>query len=223
MNRSQDTEKLHRRFDLREHLLLTREKRNIRPQRSCYSVQNIQVVQIICINLSLINHSTRPHNFTSYLDADLVREADPRGARQLVNNILALQEDIAKDAEPNTIVGLDTAEASRRASLDRGVVDVLSRDALLDAVEGEAEVGQGGRAREHVAAVGGAVGGAGHFSVVGLDDGGGEVQERGARVGDAVDGRLGLGAGADRVTREGELPPALAGVDVDVGDGARVL
>ena len=140
-----------------------------------------------------------------------------------MHNILALEEDVSKDAEADPVVRLDASEARRAARLHRRVVDVLAGDAELYAVEGEAKVWGRGRAREDVSAVGRAVGSAGDLCVVGFDDGGGQVQEGGARVGDAVDGRLGLAAGADRVPGEAELPPPLAGVDVGVGDAARVL
>lgn len=153
----------------------------------------------------------------------MVGETEPGGAGTVEDNVLALQEDVAEDVEANAVARLDTTEASGATGLDGRVVDVLSRDALLDAVEDEGEVGEGGRAGEDVAAVGGAVGGTRDLGVVGLYDRVREVEKGGTGVGDAVDGRGDGGAAADGVAAEAELPPALRGVDVGVGERTGVL
>lgn len=80
-----------------------------------------------------------------------------------------------------------------------------------------------GVARKHHAAVRLArVDGAGDFAVVGADDGVREVEEGGARVGDAGE-RGGGEVGADAVARGGEGPVAGGGVDGGVGDGGGVF
>jgi len=124
-----------------------------------------------------------------HLQVRLIREANARCRRLLENNILALEENVAEDAESNARVGLNTSEARRAAVLHGCVVDVLSGDALLDAAEDESEVRESSRAREDVAAIGVAILGARDLCVVGADDRGGEVEEAGACVGDAVNGR----------------------------------
>jgi hypothetical protein len=153
----------------------------------------------------------------------LVREPDPRAARVLEDDVLALQEDVAKDREANARVDLDATKARGAAILDGGVVDVLAGDTLLDAGESKRKVGQGSRAGEDVSSVRVAVGGARDLCVVSPDDSGGQVEERGARVSDAVDAGRDGRAGTDAVAREGELPEALGAVDVGVGDRTRVL
>lgn len=140
-----------------------------------------------------------------------------------MHDVLALEEDISEDAEANAGVVLDAAEAGRRAVGDGRIVDVLSGHNLVDAADDGGKRGQSGRAGEHVSTVCGGVGGPCDFGVVGFDDGGGEVQQRGAGVANGVDGGLHDSSGADCVSSRGELPEAVGGVNVDVGQGSGVL
>lgn len=172
-------------------------------------------------------HSLSPSAYRAIsihsLQVRLVGKTNAWRRALLVHDVLALEEDVAEDAEANAVVGLDAAVAGAAAGLDGRVVDVLSRDPLRLAADGQGEVGQSSGARENVSTVGVAVLRARDLGVVGLDDGSGQVEEGGSGVGDAVDGRLSLRASADRVAREVELPPSLAGVHVHVGDVSGVL
>ena len=65
--------------------------------------------------------------------------------------------------------------------------------------------------------------GAGDLLVVGVEDGIGQVHERGACVGDVDDGLGHKGGGADLVPRRRPGPVPWRGVDGHVGDVACVL
>ena len=136
---------------------------------------------------------------------------------------LALEEDVTVDREPDARITLDTTKALRARRVGRRVVDVAAGHDGAVGADAERDAGQRGAAGKDVTTVRRRVGGAGHLAVVGGDDGGGEVEERGAGVGDGVDAAAGEGAGADGVSVAGEFPEAVAGVDVYVGDGAGVL
>lgn len=185
--------------------------------------------------------------------ADTLGEAQLGRAGALEDDELGLEEDVAVDGEADAGVGLDAAEAgylchitsaslsfpvrpkrggggrsrsgglTRRAGRDGRVVHEGARDDGAVGADAERDAGQGRGAGEDVAAVGGAVAGVEDLAVVGGDDGGGEVEEGGAGVGDGVDGAGGEGAGADGVAVGRELPEAVGGVDGHVGDAAGVL
>lgn len=156
------------------------------------------------------------------LDASLLGESNPGVGvvAHLVNNVLALEEDVAEDVEANARVALDTAEAAVSAS--RSVVDVLSRDGLLNATDSDGEGGERGAAGEGVASLGVVELGTADLGVVGADNGVINEDEGGASVEDTADRAPGV-AVADAVSRGGEGPEALAVVGIDIGDRAGVL
>ena len=157
------------------------------------------------------------------LNTSLLRETQSRTrAAHLMNNVLALKEDITKDAEANTIISLNTTEASTSTIIKRSVVDVFTRNSLLDTTNSDGEIREGSSAREDVTALSSIVLCTADLGVVGLDDGGVGVDEGCAGVEDTGDG-LGGGGGTDAVGGGAEAPETLAVVGGDVGDGARVL
>lgn len=153
----------------------------------------------------------------------LRRKSKTRRALRLIeNSVNGLQENVTKDREFNSVVGLNTTVA--RAATGRSKVDVATRNGKSLAANGDVEVRQSSAAREHVAALGVAVRGTGDFGVVGFDGGVGDEQESGAGVGDgAADAAGGGGGGANAVAAGGELPEAVGAVDGSVGDGTLVL
>jgi hypothetical protein len=140
-----------------------------------------------------------------------------------VDHVLALEEDVAEDVQAEAVVGLDATEAGAAAGGDGRVVDELSGHGLGDAADGDGEVGEGGRAREDVAALVVVDLGAADLGVVGFCDGSVDVDQGSASVGDALDAGADSGGGADRIACGGEAPEALAVVDGGVGDGTGVL
>jgi hypothetical protein len=98
------------------------------------------------------------------------------------DDVLALQEDITEDGEANARVALDTTVAGGATSGDLGVVDQLTGDNGVVAVDGHSEVGQGGGTGEDVASVGVTVLGAGDLLVVGGDNAVREQEKGGAGV-----------------------------------------
>lgn len=152
----------------------------------------------------------------------LLPEPDPRGRLRLIEyDVLALQEDVSKDRKRKTRVHLDAAIARCAGSVRRCVVDVRARNSVQLAADDERERRQCGGAGKDVAAVCCAVGGTGHSGVVGADNGAGQIEQRGAGVGDAVDAGGGSGA-ADGVAAGGEFPEAAGGADCGVVKGAGV-
>lgn len=100
---------------------------------------------------------------------------------------------------------------------------MLSGNLLLGAANGESEIGRRGRAWEHPSTVRVRVLSSSDLGVVGLGDGGGEVDERSSGIADSINAGLGLRAVANGVAGGGELPEALCCIDVHVGDVAGVL
>lgn len=157
-------------------------------------------------------------------DTSLLRETEARAAGgNVVDNVLALEEDVAEDVEPDARVVLDTAEAGAGAGGDGGVVDVLARHGLSDTADGDGEGGQGSTAREDVATLGVVVLSAADLGVVSLDDGRVNVDQSCASVDDGVNLIADGGARADLVAGGSEAPETLAVVDGNVGDGTSVL
>jgi hypothetical protein len=73
-------------------------------------------------------------------DTSLLRETEARAAGgNIVDNVLALEEDVTEDVEPDTRVILNTAEAGAGAARDRGVVDEPARHGLSNAANGDGE------------------------------------------------------------------------------------
>ena len=140
-----------------------------------------------------------------------------------MNHVFALEEDVAEDVEANGLVGLNTAKACAAATGNGGVVNELSGHSLGNATDGDGEVGQSSRAREYVAALCGVDLGAGDLGVVCLCDSRVDVNQSGTCVDDTGDTRLDSCCRADRVSGCAESPETLAGVDIDVGNGAGVL
>lgn len=157
-------------------------------------------------------------------DTSLLRETEARAAGgNIVDNVLALEEDVAEDVEPDARVVLDTAEAGAGAGGDGGVVDVLAGHGLSDTADGDGEGRQGSTAREDVATLGVVVLSAADFGVVGLDDGSVNVDQSCASVDDGVNLIADGGARADLVAGGSEAPETLAVVDGNIGDGTSVL
>lgn len=157
-------------------------------------------------------------------DTGLLRESEPgRAGRHVVHNVLALDEDVAEDAEADAGVGLHATEAGVGAVGGGCVVDVLSGNDLLDAADGDAEVRQGGAAWESVAALAVVEHGSRDLGVVGLCDGGGDVHQSCAGVDNASNAAAGGGGSADGVSGSSEAPETLAVINIDVGDGTGVL
>ena len=157
-------------------------------------------------------------------DTGLLSEAQTgRAGGNVVDHVLALEEDVAEDVQAEVVVGLDAAEAGAAAGRDGRVVDVLAGHGLGDAADGDGEVGEGGRAREDVAALALVELGAADLGVVGPGDGSVDVDQGGASVSDALDAGADGGAGTDRVACGAEAPETIAVVDGGVGDGTGVL
>lgn len=157
-------------------------------------------------------------------DTRLLSETKARRARgDVVDDVLALKEDVAEDVEADFVVGLDAAEAGAGASPDRRVVDVLAGHGLGNAADGDGEVGQSRRARENVAALGAVVLCTADLGIVGLHNGSVKVDQGCAGIDNGVDAGPDSCGGANRVAARGEAPETLAVVDVDIGDGTGVL
>jgi hypothetical protein len=153
----------------------------------------------------------------------LRRKSKTRAALGLVeDSVNSLEEDVAKDRELKTVVGLDTSEALSPASGSE--VNVAAGDDESLAVDGDVEVGESGGAGEDVAALVAVVRCAGDARVVVVDDVVGEEEEGGAGIGDGgADGAAAGGGGADAVAAGVELPEAVGAVDGGVGDGSGVF
>ena len=170
-----------------------------------------------------LQHQHGQKRNTKQASLSLVRESNPRRPLRLVENDKhALEEDIPQNIEPDPRVGLDAAETQPAA--DGRVSDVGAGHDERPAADDEGEVRQGGGAGVDVAALGVVVARAGDSVVVGRDNVLGQVEEGGARVGDAVaQVAAGRRVAANAVPARGEFPEAVARRHGDVGDGARVL
>lgn len=174
----------------------------------------------VSVRIQSVNHKTENLN----RDTSLLRESEAGGAgRNIVDNVLALEEDVTEDVEANAIVGLNSTEACAGARGERSVVDELARHGLGDAADGDGEVGQSSGAREHVATLCVVDLGTGDLGVVRLCDRGVDVDQGCAGVDDTGDATLDGCCGTDAVSGGGETPETLARIHVDVGDGAGVL
>ena len=133
------------------------------------------------------------------------------------------QKHVAEDIDVLAGIALQSTKALR--ARDLVVVERGAGNRKHVAGDGDAKVGESGRAAEHVAALAAAVFGAGHLLVVGGDDVVVEQDQRGARVGDgARGGRVGLRGRLADAERVGlELPVALAAVDGGVVDLSAVF
>lgn len=159
--------------------------------------------------------------WSSCLDTSLLGKSEPWAiAAQLVNDVLALEEDVTEDAEANTVVGLNTTKAS--AITNGRVVDVLAGNGLLDATNSDGEVRKGSSAREDVATLSSIILRTADLGVVGTDNGSVGVDESGAGVKNTSDSLL-SGCGTDAVGRCTKPPESLAIIRIDVGDWASVL
>ena len=145
----------------------------------------------------------------------LLGETNAR-SRGVEDDVLALEEDVAKDAEANASVALDATEASTITV--RSVVDVSTWDSVGNTTNHNTKVRKGSIARERVATSRFAVLSTADLLVVSSDNGAVNVEEGGASVSNSINGGALGGSTADRVTGGRELPEALGGLDVDVGD-----
>lgn len=151
-------------------------------------------------------------------------KAQARRALGLIEDgVDGLEENITEDAEANASVGLNATEASLAARGQWCVRDVRAGHGEGLATDGDVEVRWVAAAGEGVASLLGVVRATG-LGVVGLDDGGWQVEEGGTSIGDGGANAAGGGVvGTDGVTAGGELPEALRVVDWNVGDRAGVL
>ena len=154
----------------------------------------------------------------------LGRKPQPRARRTIKDDKLALKEDVSEDREADTGVRLDTTKASRSGGVNGGIVDIAARHDSLVGSNTQRNARQLSAASISVTALCGVHGRTGHFGVVGLDDGVGEVEQGRSGIGNRIDAEgLEARVAADAVAVGCEFPEALAGVDGYVGDGAVVL
>lgn len=178
---------------------------------------------ILLIPCPLLRVTPMKHGHLEDFNTRLLRsEAELRGrALHGEDNKLTLQENVTKDREANTIVGLDTTIALR--SGDLSIVDVGAGDDELLASNDGREAGQSSRARENIATLGVVVLGTRDLSVVRRDNGIREKEESGAGVSDSGERAGDRGLGANCVTTCGELPESISSVYGYVGDASSVL
>lgn len=163
-----------------------------------------------------------PHTTTRRLQI-LSRKPQPRPpSRILKNHKLRLEENIAKDAQPDTSTTLEAPKAVT-AFRRRGVVEIVTRDDGIVAFNGKGKVGQGGGTIEDVTAFGLVVGGAVDPGVVGVHNAVFEKEEGASGVSDGDDVVGDSAGGADGESAAVEGPEALRIVDGRVGDVACVL
>lgn len=175
---------------------------------------------------SLQSRGVQPrHGPLILLSQNLVRKPNLRLVTRIKHRKCRLERHATPDIHAQTRTALDPTIAALRSAGQRAIVDVLAGDVELSSPNGEGECRKSGRAGEGVAAAGAACGGGGtgDLAVVGRDDGRGQVDEGGARVGDAVDGGGGEVVVADGVAGGREGPVARVRVDGRVGDGAGVF
>lgn len=139
------------------------------------------------------------------------------------DNQRRLEGNVAKDVLAKLTAALDAAEAGRAALLGGRVVDDAAGDGDGGPAHAEAKVGQRGGAVEDVAAHLLVVLGTLDLGVVVLDDAVVDEEQRGARVGDALDLRGLQVAVAHGVSGGSEAPEAAAAVDLGVGNLPVVL
>jgi hypothetical protein len=164
------------------------------------------------VNNHFALHSTRPRSRYRSQYLRLCRKPKTRRSLSLIkDSVNALQENISKDRETNSIVRLNSTVAG--AATSRSKVDVATRNNKSLTTNSNAEVRQSSATGENVTALGVAVRGTGDLGVVSFDISVRDEQESGAGV---CDGTADVAAG-------GELPEAIGAVDGDVGDGAGVL
>jgi len=156
---------------------------------------------------------------------NLVRKSNLRLVTCIKHGKRRLERHSSPDIHAETRTALDPTITVRRAGCQRAIVDVLAGDVELGGPNRKGERWEVRRAGEGETTTGAACGGSGarDLAVVGGDDGRGEVDEGGARVGDAVDGRGGEIVIPNGVARRREGPVARIRVDGRVGDGAGVF
>ena len=165
---------------------------------------------------------TQPNEYTFHL-LSLSGNTEPRGSGIVEDNVLALEEDIAKNVNADPGTGLETTEAGGASGVGGGVIEVAAGDDGAVGADAESQTGESGGAGEYVAAVGVGILRAGHLAVVGRHDSSRGVDEGGASIGDGVDGRGSESARSDGIAGAGEFPEALSGGDWNVGDRTGVL
>lgn len=117
----------------------------------------------------------------SRTDLRLRRETQLRTV-SVEHDVLALQENIAEDGDADAIVVLDATEADRAVVGDRGVVDEVTGDDGVVAVDSDGEGRELSVAGEDVSSELGAVLGPRYLAVVGLHDAPGQEEQGGAGV-----------------------------------------
>lgn len=140
----------------------------------------------------------------------LRRKPKSRARRTVKDDKLALEEDITKDREADAGVGLDTAEAGSSRSVNRSVIDVATWHDGLVSANTEGDAGENGAASIGVTTLSGVERGARDLGVVGLDDGGGEVEEGGSGIGDGINVNALEPCVADRVAVACKFPETVA-------------
>jgi len=153
----------------------------------------------------------------------LVRKPHPGLIAPLKHHQARLERNASPDINPHVRTALQPPKARRRAQRRRPIVDKLARDGKLLAAHAKREPRQVRAAGKHVPAVGARVGRARNGLIVGGHDGGGQVQQRGAGIGDADDVSGVPGLGADREAGRGPAPVAGVAVDGDVREVSGVF
>lgn len=175
-------------------------------------------------DLKIAPSGTQPHPCRPFsLHQRFVRPAKSRRVFAIEHDKGRLEGDVAKDIDAEPAAALQAAKARRRAGRDALVVEIGRRDRDSGRSDAKRQGGQRRGAREHVTAVGPAVGGARDLTVVGRYDGRRQVQQRGARVGNARDGVGREARRADGVARRCPGPVARTGIDGHVRELSRVF
>jgi hypothetical protein len=150
------------------------------------------------------------------LRSALLSKADSRATAGLVkDSVLALQEDIAKDAKGQPGVLLDTAVAIAATVLR--IVDVAARHSVLCSANDKRERRQAGAAREDIDALTGVVLRAADLAIVRAHDRWRKEEQCGASIGNALNACR-MGCAPDCIASSGELPEAIGSIDRRVGN-----
>jgi len=155
----------------------------------------------------------------------LLTESDSRGALGSVeDDILALQEDVAKDCIPDTGIRLDTTEAGRGATRDRRIIHIRARNSTSLSANYDREIREVSVAWECVATLGIIIDRAVNLVIVSGNDVVIDEKERSASVGNAGKrARARRSAVADGVAVSGERPETFAVIDVGICEFAGEL
>lgn len=153
----------------------------------------------------------------------LLGEANTGSTCSLIkDSVDRLEEDVSKNREPNTSVGLNTTETL--SARDGSEVDVGARHHKGGSAYHHGEVGQSRAAGKDVPALAGRVGRSRYTLVVCLHDRRGEIEKSGACVGNCrSDACRDCSASANCISSSGKAPKSIRAVHSHVGDCPSVL